>query len=163
MTLDDLYLRPNALAGQRILVTGGGTGLGRVIAEACLILGAEVYVCGRRGPVAVAAAAELVAAHGGRARGFACDIRSPDAIEEMLDAIWADGGPLTGLVNNAAGNFVSRTEDLSVRGFNAISDIVFRGTFYMTHACGRRWIAEGRSASVLSIPHSPSKSLISLS
>jgi NAD(P)-dependent dehydrogenase (short-subunit alcohol dehydrogenase family) len=69
----------------------------------------------------------------------------------MLDTIWADGGPLTGLVNNAAGNFISRTEDLSIRGFDAIANIVFRGSFFMTLDCGKRWLAEGTHASVISI------------
>lgn len=151
MTLDDLMYKPGLMKGQRVLVTGGGTGLGRVMAEALLMLGADVYLCGRRGAVAEQTAQELMAAHGGRAVGFACDIRQPEAITGMLDRIWADGGALTGLINNAAGNFVSRTEDLSLRGFDAITNIVLRGTFYMTHDCGRRWLAEGRRASVLSI------------
>lgn len=151
MTLDDLMYKPGLLGGERILVTGGGTGLGRVMAEAFLLLGAEVYVCGRRGPVVEQTAAELMAAHGGRAVGLACDIRQPDAIAEMLDRIWADGGALTGLVNNAAGNFVSRTEELSIRGFDAVANIVMRGSFGVTLDCGKRWLAEGRRASVLSI------------
>lgn len=151
MTLDDLMYKPGLMKGQRVLVTGGGTGLGRVMAEALLMLGADVYLCGRRGQVAQQTAQELMAAHGGKAVGHACDIRQPEAIATMLDAIWADGGALTGLINNAAGNFVSRTEDLSLRGFDAITNIVLRGTFYMTQDCGRRWLAEGRRASVLSI------------
>ena len=69
----------------------------------------------------------------------------------MVAQIWADGGALTGLVNNAAGNFISRTKDLSPRGFNAIADIVFRGSFYVTLACGKRWIEGGNKASVISI------------
>lgn len=151
MTPDDLMYKPGLLAGQRILVTGGGTGLGRVMAEAFLMLGAQVYLCGRRGPVVEDTAGELMAAHGGKAVGLACDIRQPEAITEMLDTVWADGGALTGLVNNAAGNFVSRTEDLSYRGFDAVTNIVLRGTFCMTLDCGKRWLAEGRKASVLSI------------
>jgi NAD(P)-dependent dehydrogenase (short-subunit alcohol dehydrogenase family) len=150
MTRDDLMFRDGLLAGQRILVTGGGSGLGRVMAEGFLILGARVYICGRRGAKLDAAAAEMMAAHGGTVTGIPCDIRDPDAIEAMLDAIWADG-PLTGLVNNAAGNFVSRTEDLSIRGFDAIANIVFRGTFAVTLSCGKRWLAAGLPASVLSI------------
>ncbi|MGC8035652.1 SDR family NAD(P)-dependent oxidoreductase, partial [Salmonella enterica] len=75
----------------------------------------------------------------------------PEAVHTVIDRIWAEHGPLTGLVNNAAGNFVSRTEDLSINGFHAISDIVFRGTFYVTQVVGRRWIAEGLPGSVLSI------------
>ena len=151
MTRDDMMFRDDLLAGQRILVTGGGSGLGRVMAEGFLILGAEVFICGRRGGLLDDTASELMAAHGGTVTGIACDIRHPDAIEDMLDQIWASGGALTGLVNNAAGNFVSRTEDLSMRGFDAISGIVFRGSFATTLACGKRWIAEGTSASVLSI------------
>lgn len=151
MNRDDLMFRDGLLKDQRILVTGGGTGLGKVMAEAFLILGAEVFICGRRGSVLDATADELTAQHGGKMTGLACDIRSPEAIEEMLDRIWANGGALTGLVNNAAGNFVSRTEDLSMRGFDAISNIVFRGSFAVTLACGKRWIAEQVPASVLSI------------
>src|SRR5690606_21145731 len=83
--------------------------------------------------------------------GIPCDIRVPEAIDEMLDRIWADGGALTGLVNNAAGNFISRTEDLSPRGFDAIANIVFRGSFFVTLGCGKRWLAEGKKASVVSI------------
>jgi NAD(P)-dependent dehydrogenase (short-subunit alcohol dehydrogenase family) len=142
------------MAGQRVLITGGGTGLGKVMAEACLMLGAEVYICGRRGGVLDETARELNERHaatGGRVAPVACDIRSAEAIHEMLDTVWADGGALTGLVNNAAGNFISRTEDLSTRAFDAIANIVFRGSFYVTLDCGKRWIAEGCSASVVSI------------
>lgn len=148
---DDLMFKPGLMTGERILITGGGTGLGKVMAEALLILGAEVYICGRRGGVVEATARELMDAHGGKCVGLACDIRVPEAISEMLDTIWADGGALSGLVNNAAGNFISRTQDLSPRGFDAIANIVFRGSFFVTLDCGKRWIAEGRKASVVSI------------
>ncbi len=151
LTHDDLMFKPGLMSGERILITGGGTGLGKVMAEACLMLGAEVYICGRRGGVVQAAAKDLMAAHGGKCVGLACDIRVPEAIAEMMDAIWADGGALTGLVNNAAGNFISRTQDLSPRAFDAIANIVFRGSFFVTLECGKRWIAEGRKASVISI------------
>ena len=151
MTLDDLMFKPGLLAGRRYLVTGGGSGLGRVMSEALLLLGADVYICGRRAPVLEETAAELMHLHGGRVIPKTCDIRHDTQITEMLDAIWADGGALDGLVNNAAGNFVSRTEDLSPRAFDAISSIVFRGSFCMTLECGKRWLAEGKAASVLSI------------
>ncbi|WP_338500173.1 SDR family oxidoreductase [Delftia tsuruhatensis] len=151
MTLDDLIYKPGLLKGERILVTGGGTGLGRVMAEAFLMLGADIHLCGRRGAVVEQTAQELVQQHGGRATGHACDVRQPEAVEQMIEAIWADGGALTGLVNNAAGNFVSRTEDLSMRAFDAVANIVMRGSFNLTLECGRRWLAEGRKASVLSI------------
>ena len=151
MTLDDLMFKPGLMDGQRILITGGGTGLGKVMAEAFLMLGAEVYICGRRGGVLEETAGELMGAHGGKVVPIACDIRVPEAIGEMLDKVWSDGGALTGLVNNAAGNFISRTEDLSPRGFDAISNIVFRGSFFVTLDCGKRWIAEGKTGSVVSI------------
>jgi NAD(P)-dependent dehydrogenase (short-subunit alcohol dehydrogenase family) len=143
--------RPDLLKGKRILVTGGGTGLGREIAAKYLELGAGVYLCGRRKQVLDDAAAALVAKHGGSVRTHAVDIRDAAAVDAMAQWIWDDGGPLDGLVNNAAGNFISRTEDLSSRGFDAIANIVLHGTFYVTHAIGKRWIAGGHQGSVVSI------------
>lgn len=154
LTYDDLVYKPGLLAGQRILVTGGGTGLGRVMAEAMMMLGARVYICGRRAGVVEATAQALNAQHGaagGHIVPLVCDIRQDESIQAMLDTVWADGGALSGLVNNAAGNFISRTEDLSPRGFDAVANIVFRGTFYTTLECGKRWLAEKRKASVVSI------------
>jgi len=139
------------LKGKRILVTGGGTGLGEVMATAYARLGADVYICGRRLNVLNDAAKKMEDASGSKVKGIACDIRVPEAVEDMIALIWADGGALDGLVNNAAGNFISRTKDLSPRGFNAIADIVFRGSFYVTLACGKRWIDEKKKASVISI------------
>jgi NAD(P)-dependent dehydrogenase (short-subunit alcohol dehydrogenase family) len=150
LTADDLILKPGLLAGERILVTGGGTGIGRMIASGCAALGAKVIICGRRQGVLEEAAAAINEAAPGAVSIAVCDIRSEDSINTMLDAIWVDG-PLTGLVNNAAGNFISRTEDLSVKGFEAITNIVFKGTFMVTLGCGKRWLKEGTSASVVSI------------
>jgi NAD(P)-dependent dehydrogenase (short-subunit alcohol dehydrogenase family) len=153
-TLDDLMFKPGLMKGQRILITGGGTGLGKVMAEACALLGADVIIWGRRGNVIDATAKEL-SEHsakfgGGVVIGQACDIRVPEAIHDKMDEVWAGGAP-TGLINNAAGNFISRTEDLSPRGFDAISNIVFRGSFNVTLDAGKRWLAEGKHASVVSI------------
>ena len=139
------------LKGKRILVTGGGTGLGEVMSEAYAKLGAMVYICGRRAGVLDETAKKISDATGSKVKGIACDIRVAEAVEDTIAQIWDDGGALTGLVNNAAGNFISRTKDLSPRGFNAIADIVFRGSFYMTLACGKRWIGAGNRASVISI------------
>ena len=150
MTMDGLMFRAGLMDGERILITGGGTGIGRELASAFLSLGADVYICGRRGGKLDEAAEQMMAAHGGHVTAIPCDIRSPDAIAAMVDRIWQDG-PLTGLVNNAAGNFISRTEDLSTRGFDAISDIVFKGTFYVTLDIGKRLIADKCNASFLSI------------
>ena len=136
------------LRGKRILVTGGGTGLGRVMTERYLELGAEVYICGRRGSVLADAAAEMAAI--GTVHTRTVDIHVAAAVDDMIDGIFAEG-PLHGLVNNAAGNFISPTEALSPRAFDAIANIVLHGTFYVTNACGRRWIAGGHKASVISI------------
>jgi NAD(P)-dependent dehydrogenase (short-subunit alcohol dehydrogenase family) len=143
--------RDGLLKGKRILVTGGGTGLGEVMAEAYAKLGASVYICGRRASVLDETAKRIAGETGSSMKGIACDIRVAEAVDDMIAQVWADGGALTGLVNNAAGNFISRTKDLSPRGFNAIADIVFRGSFYVTLACGKRWIAENKPASVISI------------
>ncbi|MGE0552137.1 MAG: SDR family oxidoreductase [Gemmatimonadales bacterium] len=142
---------PDLLRGHRILVTGGGTGLGRDLAARFLELGAELYLCGRRGGVVEATAQELMERHGGSVKARAVDIRDAAAVDELVQWIWEEGGPLTGLVNNAAGNFISRTEDLSHRGFDAIANIVLHGTFYVTHSVGKRWIAGGHKGSVVSI------------
>jgi len=143
--------RDGLLKGKRILVTGGGTGLGEVMSEAYAQLGATVYICGRRASVLEETAKKLSDKTRSSVKAIACDIRVSEAVEDMISQIWSDGGALSGLVNNAAGNFISRTKDLSPRGFNAIADIVFRGSFYVTLACGKRWIEEKKKASVISI------------
>src|SRR6185437_6834396 len=134
--------KTDLLKGKRILITGGGSGLGKEIAARYLELGADLSICGRRETVLNETAAELMDRFGGSVKGYAVDIRNAEAVDQMVAEIWKDG-PLTGLVNNAAGNFVSRTEDLSSRGFDAIANIVLHGTFYVTQAVGKRWIAEG--------------------
>jgi NAD(P)-dependent dehydrogenase (short-subunit alcohol dehydrogenase family) len=139
------------LRGKRILVTGGGSGLGREISEKYLELGAEVHICGRRQAVLEEAAAALMERHGGTVRTHVTDVRNAEAVDAMVDAIWRDSGPLDGLVNNAAGNFVSRTQDVSPRGFDAVANTVLHGTYYTTHHVGRRWIADGHKGSVISI------------
>ncbi|HET9734355.1 MAG TPA: SDR family oxidoreductase [Burkholderiales bacterium] len=139
------------LKGKNILVTGGGTGLGKEIAARYLQLGADVWIAGRRAGVLDATARELMAQHGGRVRTHAVDIRDFAAVDAMAQRIWDESGPLTGLVNNAAGNFISPTKDLTPNGFNAIANIVFHGSFYVTHSVGKRWIAGGDKGSVISI------------
>ncbi len=142
--------RDDLLAGKRILITGGGTGLGRSMGERFLDLGASLIICGRRGAVLEATAAELVKSSGGSVETHVCDIRDADAVEAMIAAIWKSG-PLDHLVNNAAGNFIARTESLSHRALDAVIGIVLHGSAYATLACGKRWLDEGRNASVLSI------------
>jgi NAD(P)-dependent dehydrogenase (short-subunit alcohol dehydrogenase family) len=151
MDVEKLMYKPGLMTGQRILVTGGGTGLGKEMTEAFLALGAEVIIWGRRGGVLEDTAKELMDKHGGVVIAQATDIRAAEAITENLDQLWQTRGPLTGLVNNAAGNFISRTEDLSPRAFDAIANIVFRGSFFVTLDVGKRWIAAKQGGSVINI------------
>lgn len=136
---------PQLMAGQRILVTGGGTGLGRAMAEQFLRLGADIAICGRRKSVCdQTAAAWRTQFPERRVDTFGVDIRVAQAVEEMVGSLWQSGG-LTGLVNNAAGNFVAPTESLSPRAFDAIANIVFHGTFYVTQAVGKRWVQAAKA------------------
>ena len=133
------------MKGQRILVTGGGTGLGQAMAEKFLELGADVAICGRRKAVCDATAeAWRTSFPERRVDTFGVDIRVAPAVDEMVESLFASGG-LTGLVNNAAGNFISPTEALSPRGFDAIAGIVFHGSFYVTQAVGKRWVEQAKA------------------
>jgi NAD(P)-dependent dehydrogenase (short-subunit alcohol dehydrogenase family) len=143
--------RNGLLKGKNILITGGGTGLGKEIAAQYLALGAGLWIAGRRAGVLEDTAKELTAKHGGSMRTHAVDIRDFAAVDAMVQHIWDESGPLTGLVNNAAGNFISPTQDLTPNGFNAIANTVFHGSFYVTHAVGKRWIAGAHKGSVISI------------
>jgi NAD(P)-dependent dehydrogenase (short-subunit alcohol dehydrogenase family) len=142
--------RSDLLLNKRILITGGGTGLGKAAAQRFLELGAEVYICGRREEVLAATARELHTRTGGRIHAHRCDVRDAAEVEETIAAIWADG-PLDVLMNNAAGNFLARTEDLSLGAFQSVIGIVLMGSLHMTLACGRRWLAEKCKAVVLNI------------
>ena len=138
------------LQQKRILITGGGTGLGKAAAQRFLELGATVYICGRRHEVLSAAEAELGKIVGGAIHSRTCDVRDAAAVEEMIDTIWRDG-PLDVLMNNAAGNFLARTEELSLRAFESVIGIVLMGTLHATLACGKRWLKAGQHAVVLNI------------
>ena len=142
--------RTDLLQGKRILVTGGGTGLGKGMAQRFLELGAVVYICGRRKEVLADTEAELRRVTGGTIHHVPCDVRSPEAVDQMTNEIWKDG-PLDVLVNNAAGNFLARTEELSPRAFEAVIGIVLMGTINVTMACGRRWLKTHHHAAVLNI------------
>lgn len=139
-----------AMNGKRILITGGGTGLGKSMGSRFAELGADLVICGRRVEPLQEAAAEFEKMTGRKVETHSCDVRSVDAVEAMLDAIWSRG-VLTGLVNNSAGNFVSRTEDLSSRAVDSVLGIVLHGTSYLTLGCGKRWLKEKRPATVLSM------------
>jgi NAD(P)-dependent dehydrogenase (short-subunit alcohol dehydrogenase family) len=140
--------RDDLLLNKRILITGGGTGLGKAMAHRFLQLGATVYICGRREEVLKETASGL-STHG-PIHAHACDIRNLDDVEAMIDSIWKSG-PLDILVNNAAGNFIARTEELSPRAFESVIGIVLLGTLHATMACGRRWLKANHKGTVLSI------------
>jgi len=142
--------QPDLLKGKRILITGGGTGLGRAMAERFLQLGAALYICGRRADVLQQTCRELADRTSGEIASFVCDVRERDAVELMIAKIW-DTGPLNVLVNNAAGNFLARTEELSPRAWEAVLGIVLHGTMNLTLACGQRWLKAGQQATVLSV------------
>ena len=142
MFLNDL------LKAKRVLITGGGTGLGKGMAARFMELGAIVHICGRREEVLKTTAAELSAK--GAIHVHPCDVRSLEAVEQMMDAIWTSG-PLDILVNNAAGNILARTEELSPRAFDSVINIVLMGTLHCTMACGRRWLKSSQGGTVLSI------------
>jgi NAD(P)-dependent dehydrogenase (short-subunit alcohol dehydrogenase family) len=141
----------DALAGKRILITGGGTGLGKGVADFFVAHGAEVHLWGRRGAVLEEAANEINQRHGPRVHFQTVDIRSPEQIDAAMAAIWEQYGPLTGVLNNAAANFIAPTKDLSPRAFEAITSTVMNGAFFTTQACGKRWIAEQRTGSIVSM------------
>ena len=138
------------LAGKRVLITGGGTGLGKAIGRRYVELGAGLVICGRRHGVLEATAKEFQAELGARIEIQVCDVRSAEAVEAMMDRLFAKA-PLDILVNNAAGNFIAQTHKLSPRAIDAVLNIVLHGTAYCTVACGRRWIEAGRPGTVLSI------------
>ncbi|RAU83139.1 SDR family oxidoreductase [Pontibacter arcticus] len=144
-------LRENALQGKTIIVTGGGTGLGRSMVKYFLELGANAVICSRKMDVLEQAARELEAETGGQVLPFACDVRKYDEIEAMLKATLARFGRVDVLVNNAAGNFVSPTERLSHKAFDVVTDIVLKGSYNCTLALGKHWIAQKQQAAILNI------------
>ncbi len=138
------------LKGRVILITGGGTGLGRSMALRFAELGAKIFLTGRREQPLQQTAGDIRAA-GGAADWATCDVRDPAAVETMVAAAEKECGRVDTLVNNAAGNFIARTEKLSPNAFSAVVGIVLHGTFHCTTALGRRWIAARQPGTVLNI------------
>jgi len=138
------------LAGKRILITGGGTGLGRGVAKHFVRHGAQVHIWGRRPAVLAEAVAEIADGSTDVAYPQTVDVRDADAVVAAIAEIWAKHGPLTGVVNNAAANFIAPTVTLSSRAFDAVASTVMNGSFNTTHAAGKRWIADGLPGSVVS-------------
>ncbi len=144
-------LREDALKGKTIIVTGGGTGLGKSMSRYFLQLGANVTICSRRQAVIDATAQELAAETGGEVLAVPCDVRNPQEIENVIAQTIARFGRVDGLLNNSAGNFISPTEKLSYKAFDTIVDIVLRGTYYFTLAIGKYWIENKIPGTVLNI------------
>src|SRR5271169_3790191 len=140
----------NLLRGKRILVTGGGSGLGAAMGRRFVELGAELIVCGRRLELLEATAERLRGDLGGKVGTIKCDIRDGAAVDAMLDLIWRDA-PLDVLVNNAAATFIAQTEHLSFRAADAILAPTLHGAMYCTLGAGKRWIEARHRGVVLSI------------
>jgi NAD(P)-dependent dehydrogenase (short-subunit alcohol dehydrogenase family) len=142
--------QPDLLKGRFVLVTGGGTGLGRSMALRFAELGAALFLTGRR-EAPLRETCEAITDRGGGAAFATCDVRDPEAVERMVDIAFKTYGFIDTLVNNAAGNFLARTEKLSPNAFQSVVGIVLHGTFYCTQCCARRWIATGQGGNVLNI------------
>jgi NAD(P)-dependent dehydrogenase (short-subunit alcohol dehydrogenase family) len=144
-------LPDNALKDKVIIVTGGGTGLGKSMSTYFSELGATVVIASRKQEVLDKSASEIHRQTGNPVLGLTCDVRNYDAIKQLIEEVVNKFDGIDILVNNAAGNFISPTERLSHRAFDAIIDIVLKGTFYMTHAVGKYWIKSKKPGTVLSI------------
>lgn len=144
-------LKEGALKGKTIVVTGGGTGLGRSMSKYMLQLGANVVITSRKLEVLQKTAAELEAETGGSVLPLACDVRNDFEVEQVLKQTLERFGSVHGLLNNAAGNFISPTERLSAKAFGVIIDIVLKGTVNCTLAFGKHWIEQKQQASILNI------------
>ena len=142
--------RRDLLLNRTLLITGGGTGLGRSMAIKCAGLGAKVAIVGRRADPLKATAADIEEA-GGRAAWATCDVRDGASVKAAFDSIESSLGPMNALINNAAGNFLCASEDLSDNAFDAVVKIVLYGTFNCTREIGRRLIERKAAGSILSI------------
>jgi NAD(P)-dependent dehydrogenase (short-subunit alcohol dehydrogenase family) len=144
-------LKPGALKDKTIIVTGGGTGLGKAMGKYFLELGANLVITSRKKEVLDKTADELMKETGGKVLSVGCDIRKYEEIENLIKVTEEQFGQIHGVLNNAAGNFISPTERLSHRAFDIVVDIVLRGTYYTTLAAGKNWIAKKQPGVFLNI------------
>jgi NAD(P)-dependent dehydrogenase (short-subunit alcohol dehydrogenase family) len=144
-------LREDALSGKTIIVTGGGTGLGRAMSNYFLKIGANVVITSRKLDVLTKSASEMEVETGGKVLPLQCDVRNPEEVEAVLKSAIEAFGQVNGLLNNAAGNFISPTERLSPNAFSTIIDIVLKGTANCTMALGKYWIKEKLQGTILNI------------
>jgi len=151
MKFNEGMLREGSLKGKNILVTGGGTGLGRSMSEYFLSLGANLVISSRKLDVLEDSAKEMMASHGGRVVAVGCDVRDITQVEAMWERAKSELGQIHVVLNNAAGNFISPTERLSTNAFNTVLDIVLKGTSQVTLTAGKDWIAQKQSGTFLNI------------
>ncbi len=151
MIMTDGMLKPGALKGKNIIITGGGTGLGRSMGEYFLELGANLVITSRKLDVLEGTAKEMREEKGGKVIPLACDVRDIDQVEKMWKDATEQLGQIHVVLNNAAGNFISPTERLSTNAFNTVLDIVLKGTSQVTLTAGKDWIAKKQSGTFLNI------------
>uniref|UniRef100_UPI0040472209 SDR family oxidoreductase n=1 Tax=Algoriphagus sp. TaxID=1872435 RepID=UPI0040472209 len=151
MNYTEGMLREGSLKGKNILITGGGTGLGRAMGEYFLELGANLVITSRKLEVLEETAKEMMAKSGGKVIPLVCDVREIDQVEAMWAQCIAEFGQIHGVLNNAAGNFISPTERLSANAFNTVLDIVLKGTSQVTLTAGKHWIATKQPGVFLNI------------
>lgn len=151
MTFNEGMLRDGALKGKNILVTGGGTGLGKSMGEYFLKLGANLVITSRKLDVLEETAREMMEKNGGKVVPVACDVRDITQVEAMWEKAKSELGQIHVVLNNAAGNFISPTERLSTNAFNTVLDIVLKGTSQVTLTAGKDWIAQKQSGTFLNI------------
>lgn len=152
MSYTDKMLRDDALQGKVIVVTGGGSGLGKAMTKYFLELGAQVAITSRDLDKLKTTAAELESQTGGKCLPLQCDVRHYEEVENMLQEVLKAFGKVDVLLNNAAGNFISPTERLSANAFDTVIDIVLKGSKNCTLAFGKHWIdTKQTSATILNI------------
>ncbi|WP_219223922.1 SDR family oxidoreductase [Pedobacter antarcticus] len=144
-------LRDDAMKGKTIVITGGGTGLGKAMGTYFLKLGANLVITSRKADVLEKTAKEMEQETGGKVLAVACDVREYDQVENVLKETLQTFGQVDCLLNNAAGNFISPTERLSANAFSTVIDIVLKGSVNCTLAFGKHWIAAKQPASILNI------------
>tara|TARA_B100001996_G_scaffold336156_1_gene287245 strand:+ start:229 stop:1095 length:867 start_codon:yes stop_codon:yes gene_type:complete len=144
-------LKENSLNGKTIIVTGGGSGLGKSMSEYLLTLGANIVITSRREDLLTKVAENMMKEFGGKVLPVPCDVRNPDLVSKVIDESYSKFKRVDCLLNNAAGNFISPTERLSTRAFDAVIDIVLKGTINFSLLLGKKWIKQKESGNILNI------------
>ena len=144
-------LKENSLNGKTIIVTGGGSGLGKSMSEYLLTLGANIIITSRREDLLKKVADDMMKEFGGNVLPVACDVRDPDMVSKVINDSFSKFKKVDCLLNNAAGNFISPTERLSTRAFDAVIDIVLKGTVNFSLLLGKKWIKQKESGNILNI------------